>query len=101
MLCRQRPAQPMEDSNEAIHAIRSFPMSMTSTVRLIGPDGPTRDVHQSRSSLAAWRDKLHLWFERRHWRKLLRAHVDDERPLPDVGLTRGAVLREANKPFWR
>ena len=44
-------------------------------------------------------DTLHTWHERAVTRREL-AEMD-EHLLHDIGLTRGDVLREAGKPFWR
>ena|SRR5687768_3329343 len=102
MLCRQRPAHPMEDPNEAIHAIRSFPMSMTSTIRLLKPSGSLRHARQSRSrpQLPALLGKLFNWLERRRQCHALGDRADDKHLLADIGLTRAQALREANRWFW-
>jgi uncharacterized protein YjiS (DUF1127 family) len=60
-------------------------------------------LHQSSSGLCAacrrpgwWR-----WLDRRLQRIALREIADDPHLLSDLGLSRDAALREADKPFWR
>ena len=52
-------------------------------------------------SLRLWRatDLLLLWQERARQRRQLQ-NLND-RMLRDIGLTRGDVMAESSKPFWR
>jgi uncharacterized protein YjiS (DUF1127 family) len=55
------------------------------------------------SVLAVWlwhaADQLVMWHERARQRRQLRSL--SERMLRDIGLTRGDVMAESSKPFWR
>jgi uncharacterized protein YjiS (DUF1127 family) len=42
---------------------------------------------------------LNIWYQRARQRRQL-IHLDD-RQLRDIGLSRGAARREANKAFWQ
>ncbi len=59
--------------------------------------------HPSRSSLA--RSLAQLWVTLKLWhrRALERDQLArmDERALHDIGLSRGAIYAELQKPFWR
>jgi uncharacterized protein YjiS (DUF1127 family) len=44
-------------------------------------------------------ETLHVWQERRHQRAELAQW--NERDLHDVGLSRGDIVFETEKPFWR
>jgi len=55
--------------------------------------------HPSRSSLAQLWATLKLWRRRALERDQL-ARLD-ERALHDIGLSRGAIYAELQKPFWR
>ncbi|KGM33851.1 DUF1127 domain-containing protein [Inquilinus limosus] len=50
-------------------------------------------------AFAGWRQVFGLWLRRARTRRQLDALTDHE--LRDLGLDRGAALREAAKPFWR
>jgi uncharacterized protein YjiS (DUF1127 family) len=55
------------------------------------------------SVLAMWfwhvADRLIMWHGRARQRRQLRSLSD--RMLRDIGLTRGDVMAESSKPFWR
>lgn len=51
------------------------------------------------ATLAGWRQVFGLWLRRARTRRQLDVLSDHE--LRDLGLDRGAAMREAAKPFWR
>jgi uncharacterized protein YjiS (DUF1127 family) len=73
------------------------------------PAGPRTALTASRarSLLAALGATLRLWLERHRSRSDLRAvllfytAMHQTPPWPDLGGTRGELLYEAGKPFWR
>ncbi len=69
----------------------------------IHPDPPSHSEGSSEPFFAQiWHRanaRLHLWHERAVTRHEL-AELDDY-ILRDIGMTRGDVMREANKPFWQ
>jgi uncharacterized protein YjiS (DUF1127 family) len=55
--------------------------------------------HHGSGVLAQIGETLRLWRERQHERRQLAELTD--RDLHDVGLSRGDIYFEAEKPFWR
>ena len=66
----------------------------------------TMTLEYARPSRMAWGDLaqrpialLDIWYQRARQRRQL---IDlDDRQLRDIGLSRGAARREANKAFWQ
>jgi uncharacterized protein YjiS (DUF1127 family) len=55
--------------------------------------------HHGSSVFAQIGEALRVWRERQHERRALAELTD--RDLHDVGLSRGDIYFEAEKPFWR
>jgi uncharacterized protein YjiS (DUF1127 family) len=55
--------------------------------------------HHHSGLLAQLADTVHVWRERLRQRNELAQWT--ERDLHDVGLSRGDILQETEKPFWR
>jgi len=55
--------------------------------------------HHGSGVLARIGETLRVWRERQHERRVLAELTD--RDLHDVGLSRGDIYFEAEKPFWR
>jgi len=73
----------------------------TGRVPRTAPQGVRRRIagHSLRHVLSLVRKMLQQWGRRRRERAEL-ARLDD-RMLRDIGITRGDVWQEINKPFWR
>lgn len=48
---------------------------------------------------ASFMDTLNTWYVR--WQERRELAALDQRALDDIGLSRGDVLTEVSKPFWR
>jgi uncharacterized protein YjiS (DUF1127 family) len=55
--------------------------------------------HHAQGVLAQLSETLHVWRDRQRQRRELARWSD--RDLHDIGLSRGDIVYEAEKPFWR